>query len=59
MTFPALLSGITPTTAFVMRMRRITTGFTKAPKGEASFLASSKARTKDMAPDARRMIVSK
>src|SRR6266481_8231750 len=58
MAFSALLSWITPTAAFAMRMRKITAGSTKAPKGEASSSTSSKAKTNDMTADARRMRTS-
>jgi hypothetical protein len=47
-----------PTAAFAMRMRKITTGSTKALKGEASLSLSSKAKTNDMTADARRIRTS-
>lgn len=58
MAFSAFVSWTTPTTALAMRMRRITTGSTKAPKGLESVESSKRARRKETAAEARRIRTS-
>jgi hypothetical protein len=50
--FSAFVSWTTPTVAFTMRMRRITSGSTNAPRREPPSCVSTRARTKETRADA-------